>query len=177
MGETTGDRRTLLTLLGEMQRCMQHRLEPETVEEWLRLELTLPQTKVLFWLLAAGEQPMSQLARTLGIGMPAATNLVDRLVEHAYATREHSPLDRRVVLVQATEKAARLVQHFREVHQAQFERIIRCIPDDQVAAIIEAVSVFIDAARRAEARGPGPAADGGASSGASSGHVRAPVSA
>ena len=144
-------RSTLVALMMDLQRHMRHRLGPETANAWLQVDLSLTQMKVLFCLLAAGEQPMNQLARALGIGMPAATNLVDRLVEHGYVRRDHNPLDRRVVLVRATEKAERLVERVRQIHQDQVERVIRYVPEEDLQALIAAARVFIEAAKRAAA--------------------------
>ena len=49
--------------------------------------------------LTRGPHSVGQLAEVLGVSPPAATRLVDRLVEHGVVERRHDPADRRVVLV------------------------------------------------------------------------------
>src|SRR6266542_6228249 len=70
----------LATLLG-FNRQMMARLGGASAMEWPR-GVSAGQIKLLFWLTHADEQPMSQIARALGIGTPGATSLVDKLVEH-----------------------------------------------------------------------------------------------
>jgi DNA-binding MarR family transcriptional regulator len=49
--------------------------------------------------LARGPRSVGRIAEVLGVSRPAATQLVDRLVEHGMIERRHDPADRRVVLV------------------------------------------------------------------------------
>ena len=49
--------------------------------------------------LAKGPCSVGQIAEVLGVSRPAATQLVDKLVEHGMIERRHDPADRRVVLV------------------------------------------------------------------------------
>jgi DNA-binding MarR family transcriptional regulator len=49
--------------------------------------------------LTRGPRSVGQLAEELGVSPPAATQLVDRLVEHGMVGRHNDPEDRRVVLV------------------------------------------------------------------------------
>ena len=49
--------------------------------------------------LAKGPCPVGRIAEKLGVSRPAATQLVDKLVEHGMIERRHDPADRRVVLV------------------------------------------------------------------------------
>ena len=129
---------------------------------WQKLEMTGPQLKLLMVLAAVGEQPMGQLARCLGIGLPAATNLVDRLVEAGLATREHSPLDRRVVLVRPSPAGEAQVARLREVNREHLRRILELVPPADLPALVQGTRVLLEAGRRAIASGAGP---GGAAPG------------
>src|SRR2546421_4983345 len=73
-------RETLLDLFGEAQRRLMARPDTSSTGEWLRLNLSTSQLKLLLWLCASGAQPMGQIAPTPGGGMPSATPLVDPLV-------------------------------------------------------------------------------------------------
>src|SRR5947207_15684303 len=61
---------------------------------WLQLDLTMAQLKGLF---ALADSPMTigQLAEALGSGKPAASILVERLVQLALVERAEAPLDGR----------------------------------------------------------------------------------
>jgi DNA-binding MarR family transcriptional regulator len=132
-------------------RLMTARLGAASASEWLRLDLSSAQIKLLFWLASAGEQPMSQVARALGIGMPAATSLVDKLVDHRLATREHSPVDRRVVLVRATDEGHTLVARLRQINEDEWRQVLARVPEEALPALSGAIAVLTKALQEAAA--------------------------
>ena len=67
------------------------------------LGTNIPQYTALAILEEKGEITMGTLADALGITMGAVTNIVDRLVEGGWATRERGTDDRRVVWVKISE--------------------------------------------------------------------------
>lgn len=140
-------REELVDLMMAMQKCVASRLGPADAADWLRLDLTMAQMKVLLWLVTAGEQPMSQVARVLGVGLPAATNLVDKLVDAGMVEREHSASDRRVVLVRPTERGAATVTRLRQVHRDQMRRLLANIPDAALATVQEGIQALLAAAQ------------------------------
>jgi DNA-binding MarR family transcriptional regulator len=132
-------------------RLMTARLGAAAASEWLRLDLSSAQIKLLFWLASAGEQPMSHIARALGIGMPAATSLVDKLVDHRLATREHSPVDRRVVLVRATDEGHTLVARLRQINEDEWRQVLARVPEEALPALYDAIAVLTKALQAAAA--------------------------
>lgn len=78
-------------------------------ESWLPLDVTVPQIKALL-IVASGPTTTSQIAHRLGVTLPSATRLVDRLVEHGLVTREENPNDRRYTNVLPTSTAIELVE-------------------------------------------------------------------
>ena len=70
-------------------------------------ELTIPQLRALTMVAGQRECSMGQLARSLGIGLSAATGLADRLVQHGLMEREVAPEDRRLVRLRLTEAGRR----------------------------------------------------------------------
>lgn len=147
----TVSREALLDLMMEMQRHMMSRLEGTAARQWLQLELTSGQLKLLLWLAAVGGQPMSRLAQVLGIGLPAATNLVDKLVDAGLATREHSVVDRRVVLVRASAEGSALVTRLRQIGADHMRRIITYVPNEELRTVAAGTKVLLEATRRAAA--------------------------
>lgn len=137
-----------LTLMMEMQRLMMSRVYGGAANEWLRLELTTGQFKLLMWLTGAGAQPMSRIAHTLGIGLPAATNLVDKLVDAALVTREHSSTDRRVVLVQVSPEGEALAGRLRQVHADQLRQILTFVPEQDLPTLCAGTRIMVAALRR-----------------------------
>lgn len=82
--------------------------------------LTLPQVVTLDTLKRHPRHRMRELASLLGIGMSAATGLVDRLLKAGLVTRHRDQEDRRVVWVSITEKGRRIFHQFRTARQMTF---------------------------------------------------------
>jgi DNA-binding MarR family transcriptional regulator len=76
--------------------------------------MTLPQLKALITLAGrdAGPCPIKDLAESLGLAPPAATRIVDALVERGLATRTEDPDDRRVRRIATTASGRKFVEEF-----------------------------------------------------------------
>jgi DNA-binding MarR family transcriptional regulator len=86
--------------------------------------------------LSRGPHSVGQLAEALGVSPPAATQLVDRLVEHGMVERRPGTADRRVVMVdyapQMPEVALRLMEVRRRL-AAAFARLT----DEEARAFVK----------------------------------------
>jgi len=82
---------------------------PMLSQEWLQLDLTMPQLKTLSIIYSKGPLSMSDIATDLGVSLAAVTGVVDRLVERGVVLRKGKPDDRRVVLCTLTERGRELV--------------------------------------------------------------------
>ena len=84
-------------------------LIPILPTEWLQLDLTMPQLKVVLLLFLNGPARMSDIASALDVSLATATGVVDRLVERDIVVRESQPEDRRVVLCRLSEKGQKMI--------------------------------------------------------------------
>jgi DNA-binding MarR family transcriptional regulator len=107
------ERSTLTKRVLDLQTSMFRSVRP--AREWLEVDLTMPQLKVLFILYADGDASMGRLASALGVTLPTVTGIVDRLVEHEMVQRQEVPHDRRLVLTRLTPRAVDTVER---LHQA-----------------------------------------------------------
>lgn len=100
-------------------------------QEWIHLDLSMGQLKTLMALASHQPATVSEIADTLEVGKPAASTLVDRLVQLGYAARTEDPEDRRRTLVTTTPAGSDLVARLR---QGQADRMVRWLeamaPDD-----------------------------------------------
>jgi len=84
-------------------------LFPILPKEWLSLDLTTPQLKVVLLLYLNGSARMSIIASSLGVSLATATGVVDRLVDRGMVVRQSDPNDRRVVLCRLSGKGEKLI--------------------------------------------------------------------
>ncbi|RPI48269.1 MAG: MarR family transcriptional regulator, partial [Chloroflexi bacterium] len=76
---------------------------------WIVADLTISQLKALGLLEHHGTLAVSELARSLSVGNPAASILVQQLVDQALVERSEDARDRRRTLVRLTTQGADLI--------------------------------------------------------------------
>jgi len=84
------------------------RMPPMMGEEWLTLDVTMSQFKVLLLLQKEGELRVSEIAAALGVSQAVVTGVTDRLVHRGLVERVGDPHDRRVVICRLTEEGSHL---------------------------------------------------------------------
>ena len=93
MSETSG----LPERIADLQQRIYINLLSSLTENWMGVDYTMPQLKVLLCLFINGPYRMGDLAATLGVSTATATGIINRLVSRGAVLRNHGPEDRRVV--------------------------------------------------------------------------------
>jgi DNA-binding MarR family transcriptional regulator len=86
--------------------------------------LTPAQVKVLLHLGSRGQMTVGEAAAALNISMPAASELVDRLVDAGHLERASDPTDRRRVIIAATPDSRRIGAELRDLRRAQLQHAL-----------------------------------------------------
>lgn len=115
-------------ILTDFDQLIQH------VARWRQLEVadvdvTMPQARCLMLVALYPSMSISALAAHLRIGLPAASGLVERLVEAGHVERNVDPDDRRHQLVTLSERGQALVDRFHE------------LPSEKLSQLLEGLSV------------------------------------
>jgi DNA-binding MarR family transcriptional regulator len=100
------------------------RIEDLHVPEFLNIDITMSQAKILLLVESAAELHMSELVRRLGVSVSTISGHVDRLVEHGLLERRSDPGDRRQVLLAPTAAAHELAGRFRQLNTTQLRRLL-----------------------------------------------------
>ncbi len=88
--------------------------------------LTVPPSnmKVIFYLIMHGSCPVSKIANDLVISKPNMTPIIDNLLAEGYVTRYDDPNDRRIIIIEPTQKARDfVVQKKRESKELLSEKL------------------------------------------------------
>jgi len=117
---------------------------------WLELDLPSAQLKALVALASGEGVSVTGLARSLSIGEPAASQLVEQLVRRGYARRTPDANDRRKVVVSATPVGAGLVAELLQGRQHHVERWLAALDDAEVDALARGLAALASAAAREE---------------------------
>ena len=93
-----------------------------------------------------GLSPVGKIASGLDVSIPAASQLVDRLVQKSLVSRQHSDKDRRLARVELTDKGRRIVLENRDARLKWLRDILMRMPENNRKALVDSVECFIQAA-------------------------------
>jgi DNA-binding MarR family transcriptional regulator len=143
--------------------ALMQRLAGVHAPEFLEVQVTMPQAKLLYLLAAAGDLHMSGLVARLGVSLSTVSGLVDRIVDHGLAHRREDPADRRQVVVGLTAAGTAFIDHFRELGADQMRDLLTLLDDDELDSVRRStVALARAAARRTAAESHTPARHGAA---------------
>ena len=126
-------------------------LRSADMPKWVDLDLTASQLRVIVFLAFPGPVTISELAKFVRIGNPAASILVQQLVQQELVERSEDAKDRRRTLVHLTERAAELMRGRREEREAKFRRWLSPLGDDELAGLLHGIGPLVKIMRAEQA--------------------------
>jgi MarR family transcriptional regulator, organic hydroperoxide resistance regulator len=149
MKEMTSVHRELLETALRLNQEFFHLAHAEAAAEWLRLDLTMAQVKLLFALAGALPLTVGGLAQQLGVTLAAASHLIDRLVQSGFVERYEDVQDRRRTIVRLTGEGAGLVARLRQETGDRIHDWFAALSADDLAALTQGLQGLLTAARAA----------------------------
>lgn len=121
--------------------------------------LTMAQLRALMTLSDSEHLTVGQLAERLNIGMPAASSIVDRLVEEGLADRHQDPGDRRRIVVHPTEQGSARIDRMRQGPREVLEALIHRLTPAEMDQVLVGLRALARAAEglQADTEGAGGA--------------------
>ncbi len=104
--------------------------------DWLHLDLTMAQLKALLAIAHYGSPTISALAESLGVGLSAASQIVERLVQQRLVERCEDLADRRRAFVHLNSTGQQLAARLREGRRERLRDWISRLSDDDLAALV-----------------------------------------
>ena len=110
---------------------------------WHAVDLTFTQLRALSAI--AQRQPLrvSDVADDLGAGMAATSALVDRMARHGLVVRRNDPDDRRIVLLEITPRARRLLDRLERGSTEHFSGLIERMTPAEREALATTLRAFV----------------------------------
>jgi DNA-binding MarR family transcriptional regulator len=105
--------------------------------------LTPAQVKVLLQLGTRRQMTVGEIAAALDCSMPAASELVDRLVDAGHLLRASDPSDRRRVLIAATPASQQISAHLCELREAQVRYALHELGPEERPIFIKSLEALI----------------------------------
>ena len=153
------ERADLMDRVVDLQAHVIELLEMDRAREWLDVDLTIQQLKVVFLAVRMGSLTAGQISRELRVGFSTVTGLVDRLAEQGLVSRGEDPHDRRATRVVPTDAARELVARLYSYRRAEFRRLLEHASTSSLRSLAHGFAGLEAAARKlhAERLAPGEA--------------------
>lgn len=94
--------------------------------------------------LAKGPRSVGHLAESVGVSPPAATQLVDRLVEHGMVERRHDERDRRVVLVDYVPQMHTVARRIVTSRKERLQAVLSSLTDEEAEAFLKGLKLLAE---------------------------------
>ncbi|OGO02447.1 MAG: hypothetical protein A2Y72_00165 [Chloroflexi bacterium RBG_13_53_26] len=120
-------------------------LFPILPKEWLNLDLTTPQLKVVLLIYLSGPTRMSVIASALDVSLATATGVVDRLVKTDMVARGSDPNDRRVVLCRLSDKGEKQIAGLWQKAGDRVVMMFKALDRRKLQLVKDALEVLLEA--------------------------------
>jgi DNA-binding MarR family transcriptional regulator len=113
-------------------------------EYWARVDLTMPQLKVLLLLGQHGSAPVSWLAARMAVSPPNITGILDRLEQRGWVERTSDSQDRRVVRILLTDGGTKLLHELAGAGVSHLRECIGSLGDRPAESLRHGLSAFLE---------------------------------
>jgi DNA-binding MarR family transcriptional regulator len=141
-----GQKERILALAEDMFKASRNQIP----HDWNRVDLTMPQLKVLLSLFVDGPLDCSSLADAVGVSLPTMNGVLERLKERGLLARRHDRDDHRRIVNSLTARGRRLIERLWTSHQDWLSELLDRMDSADLATIEQALTIIIGALRRQE---------------------------
>ena len=125
----------IMDMVFQIGRQMRHQLKDSSEDQKKPVDKTSPYQTFALSSLAHGATTSSELAEEMGITLPSATSLVDRLVKNGWVTREPDPNDRRIIRLGVTDQGMAVCVMMKKKRLKAFNVLIDAMTEDDQQAL------------------------------------------
>lgn len=128
----------IVDLAGSTYKALPHTLP----SEWIELDVTMHQLKMLLLLYTDGPLSVGSLASWLRIALPTVSGVLNRLERRGLMQRQRDKADRRLVICQLTEKGYELVDRLWELGSARLIKLLETMTMEQLRTVSETMALL-----------------------------------
>lgn len=115
-----------------------------------RTGLTLAQMNVLLHLYYSGPRDVSHLCETMQISPPGTSQMIERMVQLGVVERKEVPGDRRVRMIDLSEKGRQIILESLSMHRAWVDRLISGMSPEDRKHLVAVLPRLITSAAEAD---------------------------
>jgi len=144
-GKLKKGKASLIEEIIQLQRQVSRALRQGELDVWMELSLTIAQLKSLFFISNEGSTNFTRLAQALCVTPSNVTGIVDRLVEQGLVSRRENPENRRMLVLQPTERGEALIASLRERKIGQLSELLSCLNEEQLSTLAQGLRFLAEA--------------------------------
>jgi DNA-binding MarR family transcriptional regulator len=118
--------------------------------DWHRLDLTMPQLKVLLSLFIDGPLDCSSLAEAVGVSLPTMNGVLERLEKRGLIVRRPDHHDRRRILNNLTARGHQIIEKLWASGQDWLSELLDRMDSTELETIEQALTIIVGALNRQE---------------------------
>ncbi|MCC9022497.1 MarR family transcriptional regulator [Bacillus nakamurai] len=115
------------------------------VSEWMKLDMSMPQMKVLMLLNNHGTLKVSEIAEKMGTSLSNTTGLLGRLQKSGFIKRAPSEKDRRSVVIQLTENAKNIFRSLYQKGHLKLNRSLETLTAEEKQTVNQGLAILAKA--------------------------------
>ena len=132
----------------DLQQRIHIALLSSLTENWMGVDYTMPQLKVMLCLFIGGPNRMGDLASTLGVSTATATGIINRLEQRGEVTRSHGSQDRRVVTCLLSPQGEAQISALWTARFSVYREIFSTLSPEELGIVARAAELVLKAAER-----------------------------
>ena len=137
-------RETITKIIG-LGHQFDERMRRHRVPRWMKLDLTAVQFKSLLYIVKTGNATSKKLSDILEVTPANVTGVIDRLILQGLVQREENPEDRRVTLLQATDKGKKLIANLEENKLEHMAQLLSSLNEEELNHLYIGLSALFTA--------------------------------
>jgi DNA-binding MarR family transcriptional regulator len=135
----------LIAEVDEIFKTLGHHRMHYQFEPWRKLDVPLAQLKSLFLIHMKESISVHELALDLGVTPGNVTSIIDRTVGQGLVKRSENPDDRRIVLLQLTDKGRETIANIHDTGHLHMKRILERMSREELASLVLGGKAFLKA--------------------------------
>ncbi|MDA1476523.1 MarR family transcriptional regulator [Bacillus changyiensis] len=112
------------------------------VSEWMKLDISMPQMKVLMLLNTHEKLKVSEIAERMGASLSNMTGLLSRLEDANFIIRTHSKEDRRTIVVELAEEAKDIFRGLYQKGHEKLKKALQSLNEQEKKKVNEGLSIL-----------------------------------
>jgi DNA-binding MarR family transcriptional regulator len=134
----------------QLQRQVNRALRQGESDVWMELSLTIAQFKSLFFISNEGSTNFTKLAQALRVTSSNVTGIIDRLVGQGLVSRRENPENRRMLVLQSTDRGEALLASLRERKIGQLSEMLSRLSEEQLSTLAQGLRFLVEAAEASQ---------------------------